>query len=348
MYLLNYIVSDDDDASVEGVITSTGLLDAVVRTKLEQYFIEPSSRYFPASHQPFHSVIYRLSDVHFPLGNITHRSPSYVYTNHPTPSQLQGSTTPSDVQYGQLFKDYGSPEESLFFKQLVTKRYFHRRHKTESSEGQNPPSNHGSETESDGVHRSRYILSSKDSGTGHKPPSNHGSGTESNSVHRSILSSKDTGSSEGHKHPSNHVTATESNGAHSLSSKDSEYSEGHKPPSNYGSSTESGSAHKSRYILSSKEDSEVLYWRDGDSLHYRNFERYGDSERYGVRSNQRTHWSEDRTDRHIAIDPQKSTCMLYLQADHLFYQKMGSEEACIETMTRHVQKVNGIYKNTGK
>ncbi|KAK6617564.1 hypothetical protein RUM44_005152 [Polyplax serrata] len=46
------------------------------------------------------------------------------------------------------------------------------------------------------------------------------------------------------------------------------------------------------------------------------------------------------------IDPKKTTCMLYLQADHLFYQKYGTEEACIEVMTRHVQRVNSIYKNT--
>lgn len=46
------------------------------------------------------------------------------------------------------------------------------------------------------------------------------------------------------------------------------------------------------------------------------------------------------------IDPKKTTCMLYLQADHLFYQKYGTEEACIEVMTRHVQRVNSIYKAT--
>lgn len=45
------------------------------------------------------------------------------------------------------------------------------------------------------------------------------------------------------------------------------------------------------------------------------------------------------------FDKRKTTCMLYLQADHLFYQKMGrSEEACIEVMTRHVQRVNSIYR----
>lgn len=92
------------------------------------------------------------------------------------------------------------------------------------------------------------------------------------------------------------------------------------------------------------------YWRELDSLRYKddNGNKDGDSEPYGVRSVQRTHWSEDRQERHVVLDLKKSTCMLYLQADHLFYMKMGSEDACIETMTRHVQKVNSIYRNTGK
>ncbi|VEN55920.1 unnamed protein product, partial [Callosobruchus maculatus] len=47
------------------------------------------------------------------------------------------------------------------------------------------------------------------------------------------------------------------------------------------------------------------------------------------------------------VDPKKTTCMLYLQADHQFFSKYGTEEACIEVMTRHVQRVNYIYKNTG-
>ncbi|CAH1989539.1 unnamed protein product, partial [Acanthoscelides obtectus] len=33
------------------------------------------------------------------------------------------------------------------------------------------------------------------------------------------------------------------------------------------------------------------------------------------------------------VDPKKTTCMLYLQADHQFFTKYGTEEACIEVMT---------------
>lgn len=48
------------------------------------------------------------------------------------------------------------------------------------------------------------------------------------------------------------------------------------------------------------------------------------------------------------VDPRKTTCMLYLQADHQFFARYGTEEACIEVMTRHVQRVNSIYKHTGE
>ena len=81
------------------------------------------------------------------------------------------------------------------------------------------------------------------------------------------------------------------------------------------------------------------YWKEMDALYY-------NSEAYGVRAVQRTHWPGDTEQSHLVVDSRKSTCMLYLQADHLFYNRMGSEEACIETMIRHVQKVNSIYRVT--
>uniref|UniRef100_A0A0C9RNW9 ADAM10 endopeptidase n=1 Tax=Fopius arisanus TaxID=64838 RepID=A0A0C9RNW9_9HYME len=58
----------------------------------------------------------------------------------------------------------------------------------------------------------------------------------------------------------------------------------------------------------------------------------------------------NRITRHLhkraTVDPKKTTCMLYLQADHQFFSRYGTEEACIEVMTRHVQRVNSIYKHT--
>ncbi|XP_043266716.1 disintegrin and metalloproteinase domain-containing protein 10-like isoform X2 [Venturia canescens] len=60
--------------------------------------------------------------------------------------------------------------------------------------------------------------------------------------------------------------------------------------------------------------------------------------------------NRERFVRHLhkreTVDPRKTTCMLYLQADHQFFARYGTEEACIEVMTRHVQRVNSIYKHT--
>lgn len=39
---------------------------------------------------------------------------------------------------------------------------------------------------------------------------------------------------------------------------------------------------------------------------------------------------------------------MYLQADHLFYQKFDADEdAVIEQLTQHVQAVNDIYRSIG-
>lgn len=46
------------------------------------------------------------------------------------------------------------------------------------------------------------------------------------------------------------------------------------------------------------------------------------------------------------IDHRKKTCMLYLQADYAFYSKFGSEEAAINVMTAHIQRLNSIFRPT--
>jgi len=56
------------------------------------------------------------------------------------------------------------------------------------------------------------------------------------------------------------------------------------------------------------------------------------------------HYSQPRV-----VDRSKTTCTMYIQADHLFYQKFDSnEERVIEQLTQHVQGVNEIYRSIGK
>ena len=47
----------------------------------------------------------------------------------------------------------------------------------------------------------------------------------------------------------------------------------------------------------------------------------------------------------LAINKKKTTCFLYLQADHLLYTKFGSKKAVVETLMRHVQRLNYIYND---
>lgn len=59
-----------------------------------------------------------------------------------------------------------------------------------------------------------------------------------------------------------------------------------------------------------------------------------------------TNYSSSSRSRRAIQDPRRKTCLLYLQGDHLFHDHLGSEEAAITMMTRHVQRLNSIYGST--
>ncbi|XP_053204825.1 disintegrin and metalloproteinase domain-containing protein 10-like [Panonychus citri] len=244
-------LSDENDSHVEGVLTSDGLFDGLIRSKLEEFYIEPSSRYTNLNSTSFHTIIYRVSDAllltlniskcNNSIENLAPLSSSILFGNYCLSSIVK--TVTLDVVNGTQVND------SLNVTSLpneTTNQISGNNHNREKRDNEN-------------THQQSSIVS---------PSSSSSSST-------STLKLKQT------------------------------------------------------------------YWRDFDSLNYE-----GDSEAYGIRAVQRAHWPEERHERHFVIDPKKTTCMLYLQADHLFYEKMGSEEACIETMTRHVQKVNNIYRST--
>lgn len=232
---------------MEGVITNDGLFDGFIRTKAEEFYIEPASRYSNLNSSQFHTIIYRVPDA---LLSTFNSSKCFNSSSPPSSSSLPlpgNSCLPSVLKSITLdvgdTSNYTKPEETS------NQTYYNRlRRDIENSHSSSP--------------------SSVDQSSSSSTPS---------SSFPSNLKLKQT------------------------------------------------------------------YWRDFDSLNYE-----GDTEAYGIRAVQRAHWPEERPERHFVIDPKKTTCMLYLQADHLFYEKLGSEEACIETMTRHVQKVNNIYRSTGK
>jgi len=59
-----------------------------------------------------------------------------------------------------------------------------------------------------------------------------------------------------------------------------------------------------------------------------------------------THLKKPRRRKRWLIDQRKKTCMLFLQADYAFYARFGSEEAAINVMTGHIQRLNEIYRQT--
>ena len=64
-----------DASAVHGIVTKDGLFDGHISTPLEEYYIEPASRYFTNKNQDsdqrpqFHSVIYKASDVVHPTAS---------------------------------------------------------------------------------------------------------------------------------------------------------------------------------------------------------------------------------------------------------------------------------------
>ena len=74
-------------------MTEDGLFDGHISTPEEHYYIEPASRYFSSSleddvKQPFHSVIYKASDVIHP--NLDEDGEVSVYT--------------TEIEFFQLFR----------------------------------------------------------------------------------------------------------------------------------------------------------------------------------------------------------------------------------------------------
>uniref|UniRef100_A0A8W7PQJ0 Uncharacterized protein n=1 Tax=Anopheles coluzzii TaxID=1518534 RepID=A0A8W7PQJ0_ANOCL len=68
---------DDEHSHVHGVLTSDNLFDGTVVTNLEQYYIEPAARYSPELERRHgvHTVIYKLSDVKIHQNHHGHHRP---------------------------------------------------------------------------------------------------------------------------------------------------------------------------------------------------------------------------------------------------------------------------------
>uniref|UniRef100_A0A182VE18 Uncharacterized protein n=1 Tax=Anopheles merus TaxID=30066 RepID=A0A182VE18_ANOME len=73
----NRLAAHDEHSHVHGVLTSDNLFDGTVVTNLEQYYIEPAARYSPELERRHgvHTVIYKLSDVKIHQNHHGHHRP---------------------------------------------------------------------------------------------------------------------------------------------------------------------------------------------------------------------------------------------------------------------------------
>ena len=338
---------DDEDSKFVGIITKNGLLDGHLQTRYDEYYIEPAERYFDLNfgQHDFHSVIYVTSDVYFPF-NATHGAALSMSNYHPNHHNFFDETT-FFVRYLPLFNPFHQTANNLI---KTAGNWF----SLSSSFQQNDfDSDDHLKTIQQKRRKRRSTNNSKSSkmlmSLSSSSKMNIGQNISNNIINSSSIDSIIDDVDDVNDEQQIKTTTTTTTTKKMISSTVRNYDDNDDDDENQ--SKQQQQQQKPRQMKQQQQQSKNngnnnhgIYWRDMDSLHYT------ESEPYGIKAvHPRTHWIDDQRhhDRHVVVDPKKTTCMLYLQADHLFYEKMGSEEACIESMTRHVQKVNNIYKNTG-
>lgn len=306
------MLADDERAVVHGVVTEDGLFDGTISTKFEDYYIEPVRRYLKSGETfptlNYHSIIYRNSDIVHP--NFTNCASEKLYKKYKNNLLIQKSHNFDNKIEDRNIKPYRSRQKRWFpFEELETSKTFLSVNNRSGIIIRRPLNN-----------RHHIIVNS--------PTTVYHFGNSSNNVHilTNSVSKMDT------EHVSDNVRIIKVSGSTPTiinRPKQPEdlpknvLNETRHQKTNTGHNR--GSFPKILIGTGNTDDSNLVV--DADDIF-----------------NARQHTFNKRA----IIDPKKTTCMLYLQADHLFFQKYGTEEACIEVMTRHVQRVNSIYRATGK
>ncbi len=256
------------------MLTDDGLFDGHISTPGEEYYVEPSHRYFPdddGRQQDFHSVIYRASDVshphHHPHHPAEHCASHELHLKRKEDRFLDPEEWSEMASKQSFTKEQKEEEEE---EAVIPKKKRRRRRKREAMEGQlfeNLPK---------------------------MPMAQDDTPVVSNINQQLARQAKQL--------------KLDLYGDEVVEQNYWPFAQGQKTVTTY----------------------EIVDWADVPESVRHHFRR---------RANLRAGIS--------GVDPKKKTCMLYLQADHLFYEKMGSEEAAIDVMTRHVQRVNSIYREIG-
>jgi len=276
------ILEDSPTSTVQGILTKDGLFDGHISTSDEDFYIEPASRYFPPNieedppkSRPFHSVIYKASDVIHPLdANSELHTPCKSHEVHLKRKELEAKASTSKVPTSSST----SPKTSFSSVIRPKKQRIKRQLNHLSDEAFDP-----SEKEHDSASQLFENLPDSSHMKGGSPIVNSTSEKKRSEVGWSIR----------------------------------------------------GLGNRGQWPRTAKQivtTYEIVDWEDVPESVKHHFRKRSEARRKAA-------------NREGIIDKKRKTCMLYLQADHLFYEAMGfDQEACIEAMTRHVQRVNSIYE----
>jgi hypothetical protein len=70
LFSVFFLILDDENSHVHGVLTADNLFDGTINTATEQYYIEPSHKYSnDLPKNGIHTIIYKLSDVKMNVHN---------------------------------------------------------------------------------------------------------------------------------------------------------------------------------------------------------------------------------------------------------------------------------------
>lgn len=318
-------------------MTEDGLFDGTISTRLEDFYIEPVSRYVKqnTSAPHFHTIVYRSSDVDSP--QLTQPCASQLlHVNNNAPHETNEDRTASARRKGTNLEDYeieysGDSWNSDINEDLTVTIENKRTHwegfdndVTETSDGRGvfEANENRFKNKSSKVNHIKKLVGKE----------------RINKVNRLYKRSYDESASRSASNDPNVYEKFTTNKRHGPGID--AVSRSHKKNRRKRwSSDELTPPAGSSYRRTSRLDTYYYNPNVFYDFTYGNVSSTGSPDE--VISVRHVH-------KRATIDPKKTTCMLYLQADHLFYQKYGTEEACIEVMTRHVQRVNSIYKATGK
>lgn len=372
-------LEDDEAAHVQAILTSDNLLDGTIETQAEHYYIEPAQRYSQQlAESGVHSIVYKLSDVNmqkeqFTGGGVSSAAPAKTHcaseklrkkrwlpeelamADGPPPTYNRNPPLPLDLEvpYNDDFRVLASEEDKSeespprkypttsttrstgrsteSFLATLTKPTSNRNilvnnynpsNVGEGSRSYNANSNNNNNNNNNNVRKlytkhKNIIVSTynrpiePEFGTPYEEPNNNGSSGNlpSNFFNANWTTLFLGNNNNGNDRPSHktHVEIITKNGAT-------------KKPN----------------IIVNNYNPEIIF---APNPHNPSFNTM-------LMTNLLSGRGDDIHSSPRLLYDRKTTCMLYLQADHTFFQKMGSDEASIEAITRHVQRANSIYRNT--